>query len=366
MPATNELKYLVGFSKIPGIGRVRLSQIQHYFPSLEQAWKAPTGELRQAGLDSRTITSIITTRAKINPDEELEKLEKFNVHALSYRSPEYPERLKEIDDYPPVLYVRGQLPLDDAYCLAVVGTRHSTMYGRQVTEDIVTDLARNGITIISGLAKGIDTIAHKSALNAGGRTIAVFACGLDLVYPSENARLAHDIMEHGAIISEYPLGTRPKPDHFPRRNRIMSGMSLGIIVIEAGEHSGALITANQAVEQNREVFAVPGSVLSTASKGPNRLIQEGAKLVRNATDILEELNLTIVTHQLEMPACNPANEIESTLVQHLSSEPLHIDEICRRSGMPFPQVSSTLSMMELSGIVKQVGSMHYALSKSIQ
>ena len=344
---------------------MRLAQIQHYFPGLEQAWKAPAGELKKAGLDQHTIATITASRTKINPDEEMAKLENLNVHALSYTAPEYPKMLKEIDDYPPLLYARGQFPLDDAYCLSVVGTRHSTMYGRQVTEDIVTYLARSGITIISGLAKGIDTIAHKSALNAGGRTIAVFACGLDLVYPAENARLAHDIMEHGALVSEYPLGTRPKPDHFPRRNRIMSGMSLGIIVIEAGEHSGALITANQAVEQNREVFAVPGSILSTASKGTNRLIQEGAKLVRNAADILEELNLSIVTHHLEMPACNPANEIEATLLQHLSAEPLHIDELCRRSRMPFSQVSSTLSMMELNGIVKQVGSMHYTLSKSI-
>ncbi len=240
------------------------------------------------------------------------------------------------------------------------------MYGRQVTEEIVADLARSGITIISGLAKGIDTIAHKATLEAGGRTIAVFACGLDLVYPSANARLACEIMEAGAIVSEYPPGTKPKPDHFPRRNRIMSGMSLGIIVIEAGEHSGALITANQGVEQNREVFAVPGSILSSASRGPNRLIQEGAKLVRNASDILEELNLTAATHQLELTAVTPSTELETALLKHLGAEPLHIDEICRRSGLPFPQASSTLSIMELSGIVKQVGSMHYALTRPVK
>jgi len=199
-------------------------------------------------------------------------------------------------------------------------------------------------------------------MEAGGRTIAVLACGLDLVYPAENVKMAQAIMGQGALISEYPLGTRPKAENFPRRNRIMSGLSLGVVVTEAGEGSGALITANLALEQNREVFAVPGSILSPTSRGTNRLIQDGAKLVRNAQDILEELNLTMIPQQLEMRELVTADETESLLLKHLRHEPTHIDEVCRRSHLPIATVSSTLAMMELKGMVRQLGGMNYTLA----
>ncbi len=357
-----ELKYWVSFSRIPGIGRVKLSQLKEHFGDLESAWKASIGELRRAGLDSKIAQAIVNLRSRISPEAEMEKLDRFQVKVIPYTASAYPQRLKEIYDYPPVLYVRGEL-LPDECCLAVVGTRRATVYGRQVTEEIVTDLARNGVTIVSGLARGIDSIAHRAALQAQGRTIAVFACGLDIVYPAENVKLAREIIEHGALISEYPLGTKPKADNFPRRNRIMSGLSLGVLVIEAGESSGALITANHALEQNREVFAIPGSILSPNSRGTNRLIQEGAKLVMSCSDILEELNLRVVSHQLEMKELTPANEIESRLLKELASEPIHIDEVCRRSGLPIAIVSSTLAMMELKGMVKQVGGMNYVLTR---
>ena len=250
------------------------------------------------------------------------------------------------------------------YCeRAVVGTRRATVYGRQVTEEIVTDLAQSKITIVSGLAKGIDTVAHHSALEAGGRSLAIFASGLDIVYPAENANLARRVMQQGALISEYPLGTKPRADNFPRRNRILSGLSLGVLVIEAGESSGALITAHLALEQNREVFAIPGSILSSASKGTKQLIQEGAKLARNYSDILEELNLTAVAHQMELKKVIPASDTESLLLKQLSAEPTHIDEVCRSSGLPMPTVSSTLAMMELKSLVKQVGAMNYVLAR---
>ncbi|MDO8687563.1 MAG: DNA-processing protein DprA, partial [Dehalococcoidales bacterium] len=281
------LKYWVGFSLIPGIGRVRLTQLENHFGNLVDAWKATPAELKQSGLDEGSIRAVISCRTKISLEAELEKLDRYGVKVLTYHDPDYPSRLKEIYDHPPVLYLRGSLLPEDEWCLSVVGTRRATVYGRQVTEEIVTDLARNKITIVSGLAKGIDTVAHHSALEAGGRTLAVFGCGLDTVYPSENAELARRIMQQGAIISEYPLGTKPKPEHFPRRNRIMSGLSLGVLVIEAGDTSGAMITAHLALEQNREVFAIPGSILSPASQGTNHLIQEGAKLVTDYTDILE-------------------------------------------------------------------------------
>jgi len=359
MTSADQLKYWVGFSEISGIGRVRISQLQ-------DAWKAPEGKLRQAGLDSRTIDTLVLLRPRISLDAEMEKLERYKVKVLIYEDTSYPARLKEIYDYPPVLYVRGNLPSQDEASLAVVGTRRPTIYGRQVTEEVVTDLVQSKITIVSGLARGIDSVAHRVALDAGGETIAVFASGLDIVYPAENTKLAQAIMEHGALISEYPLGVKPRAENFPLRNRIMSGLSLGVLVVEAGERSGALITAFQALEQNREVFAIPGSILSPASKGTNHLIQEGAKLVRNCADILGELNLTMVTQQLEIKEFSPVSEAESLVLKQLTQEPSHIDEICRRSGLTMPEVSSTLAMLELKGIIKQVGNMNYVLGQGVR
>ena len=361
--SNKNIKYWVGFSLIPGIGRVKSAQLENYFGNLEDAWKATPTDLKHAGLDRSTINAINSWRPKISLEAEMEKLDRYSVRVLTRHDPDYPARLKEIYDYPPLLYIRGSLLPEDEWCLAVVGTRRISVYGRQVTEEIVADLARNKITIVSGLAKGTDTIAHRSALDAGGRTIAVFACGLDTVYPSENASLARSIIQQGALVSEYPLGTRPRADNFPRRNRIMSGISLGVLAIEAGETSGALITAHLALEQNREVFAIPGSILSPASRGTNRLIQEGAKLVRGYTDILEELNLTAVAHQIEMKEVMPASDTESLLLKQLSAEPTHIDELCRHSDLPISTVSSTLAMMELKGMVKQMGPMNYVLAR---
>ena len=361
-----DIKYWVGFSLIPGIGQVRLTQLENYFTNLEDAWKATPAELKRSGLDTGSIRAITSWQPKISLEAEMEKLDRYGVKVLTCHDPDYPSRLKEIYGYPPLLYVRGSLLPEDEWCLAVVGTRRATVYGRQVTEEIVADLARSKITIVSGLAKGIDSVAHHSALEAGGRSIAVFACGLDIVYPGENAELARRIMQQGALVSEYPLGTRPKAENFPRRNRIMSGLSLGVLIVEAGETSGAMITAHLALEQNREVFAIPGSILSPASKGTNHLIQEGAKLVRDYTDILEELNLTAVAQQVEMKELMPTSDTESLLLKQLGAEPTHIDEVCRSSGLSISTVSSTLAMMELKGLVKQVGAMNYALAREVR
>jgi len=361
-----DIKFWVGFSLIPGIGRVKFGQLEAYFKDMENAWKASPAELKQAGLDKNSIRTITSRRPEISLEEEMDKLERYQVQVLTCNTPGYPTRLKEIYDYPPLLYIRGSLIPEDEWCLSVVGTRRATVYGRQVAEEVVTDLARNKITIVSGLAKGIDSVAHHKALEAGGRSLAVFACGLDIVYPGENANLARRLMQQGALISEYPLGTKPKAENFPRRNRILSGLSLGVLVVEAGESSGAMITANLAVEQNREVFAIPGSILSSASKGTNQLIQEGAKLVRDYTDILEELNLTAVAQQIEMKDILPPSDTESQLLKQLGAEPTHIDDVCRLSGLPASTVSSTLAMLELKGMVKQVGSMNYSLTREVR
>lgn len=358
-----DTKYWVAFNNIPGIGRVRLTQLEKYFGNLENAWKASAGEIRASGIDNVGLKAIARYRPDISPDEEMEKVERYGITVLTCKDKKYPSRLKEIYDYPPVIYIRGALLPEDEWCLAVVGTRRASVYGKQVTEELVADLAQSNITIISGLARGIDTVAHKTALKSGGRSLAVFASGLDIVYPRENANLARDIIEQGCIISEYPLATRPRAENFPRRNRILSGLSMGVMVVEAGETSGAMITARMALEQNREVFAIPGSILSPTSRGTNRLIQEGAKLVRDYQDILEELNLTTVTRQIEMKEILPETDTEAALLRLLHAEPTHIDEVCRSSGLAMATVSGTLAMMELKGLVKQVGTMNYVLSR---
>jgi DNA processing protein len=359
----SDLKYWVGFSRIQGIGRAKFSQLESYFGDLRHAWEASAAELKAAGLDAKSIETIVATRPQISPDAELERLERNHINALTWNDPAFPAKLKEIYDAPPILYVRGNITPEDEWTIAVVGTRRATIYGREVTERLVTELVRNRITIVSGLARGVDSIAHRTALEVGGRTIAVFACGLDTVYPPENVKLAQSIIEHGALVSEYPLGIKPKKEHFPLRNRIMSGLSLGVLVTEGDVDSGALITVKWALEQNREVFAVPGNIFSPASRGVNRLIKEGAKLVSDVQDILEELNLTMIPKQLEMRALVPENETESLILKHLSFEPTHIDEVCRSSCLPIATVSSTLAMMELKGLVRQMGGMNYILAR---
>jgi DNA processing protein len=358
----DELKYWVGFSFVPGIGRVRFSLLENYFGELEQAWHASAAELKACGLDNRSVKAILTTRERVSLDTEMDKLEKYKVKIIIADDPAYPARLKEIDYYPPLLYLRGNLLPEDSSSLAVVGTRQPSIYGRQVAEEIVPELVRNKITIVSGLAYGIDSIAHQSALKVGGRTLAVLASGVDLIYPAKHVNLARQIIENGALISEFPLGIKPKAEHFPQRNRIMSGLSLGTLVIEAGKRSGALITAYLALEQNREVFAVPGNIFSSHSQGTNYLIKEGAKLVQNAIDIVEELNLGIVAQQLELKELAPADEAEAKVLQFLSKEATHIDELCRLSHLPIAQLSSTLAMLELKGQVKQLGNMNYVLA----
>lgn len=359
----HDLKYWVGFSLVPGVGPARITLLLQRFGSLARAWEASAVDLRDAGLDARTIASVDRRRTSLDLDAELGRLAAQGVRALSWEDPEYPQLLREIDDPPPVLYVRGELVGDDRTAVAVVGTRRASVYGREATTRLVGDLARHKVTIVSGLARGIDTAAHRAALEAGGRTIAVLACGLDLVYPAENAGLAREIARHGALVSEHPLGVRPESSHFPRRNRIMSGLSLGVLVVEASLDSGSHITVRCAVDQNREVFAVPGSIFAPGSQGTHRWIREGAKLVTRAEDILEELNVAALGQQLELQSALPVTPAEATLLRYLSQDPAHVDDVARRSGMPIAQVSSALTMMELKGLVRHVGGMHYVTTR---
>lgn len=282
-----------------------------------------------------------------------------NIKKITLSDSDYPKNLKEIHDPPSALYVRGNFIKEDKIALGVVGTRNFTSYGKQVTYDIVGGLTEAGITIISGLAKGIDTFAHKAALERNGRTIAVLGSAVDSesVYPSCNRKLADKITKNGVVISEYSPGTKSERWFFPQRNRIISGLSLGVLVIEAPEKSGALITAMQAVEQNREVFAVPGTIYSKNSVGTNRLIQMGAKLVTCANDILDELNLPLL--EKERKQFEPETKEEKTILNVISKEPVHIDEIVKQSKLDIKIVSSTLMMLELKGVVKNTGGGYY-------
>jgi DNA processing protein len=362
---TGDVKYWVAFSQVPGIGAVRYRALLGRFGSLEAAWNAGRRELQDAGLDSRAVRQIADERPRIDPDSEIERLDQLNIQAITWDDPAYPAALKAIDDSPPVLYVRGELTVPDALAIAVVGTRRPTPYGRQVAEEFSHQLASNHITVVSGLARGIDAVAHRAALQAGGRTIAVMACGLDIVYPPEHAKLAREVCDAGALISEQPLGTQPRGDFFPRRNRILSGLSLGVLVVEGDVRSGALITTDLANDQGRDVFAVPGSIFAPQSRGPNLKIQRGeAKLVLKLDDILEELNLKAVPQQLRMQALSPATDTETEIIRHISSEPVHIDEVCRLSGLPVSTVSSLLTMMELKGLIREVGCKSYVRSRA--
>jgi len=356
-------KYWIGFNIVPAIGPAKVRALLDRFGDLETAWHAGRDALRQAGLDRRAVHNLISLRTQIDLDAEMTRLDRHNVTALTWQDDAYPALLKQIYAPPHVLYVRGELCPQDEWAVAIVGTRRATIYGKQVARALAQDLARNGITVISGLARGIDAAAHQAALDAGGRTIAVMACGLDRVYPPEHRKLAQAIIQNGALISDYPLGTPPEGGNFPPRNRIISGMSLGVIVVEAGRRSGALITVDFALEQGREVFAVPGNIYNRSSIGCNRLIQDGAKMVLAVQDVLEELNLTMIEHQSEARAALPADETEAKLLQLVSDAPVHVDEICRQCDLPIQQVSSTLAMMELKGMVRQIGGMHYILAR---
>ena len=355
-----DLKYWVAFNRIRRLGPIRLRQIEARFGDLSLAWKASQSDLTSVGLDKSIVREIVSSRPEIDPDSEMEALETARIDVICLRSPEYPARLAEIYDPPPVLYIRGKLEPGDERSVAVVGTRASSGYGLEMATRLAGGLAANGVTVVSGLAVGIDAAAHRASLDAGGRTIAGVGSGLDQVYPAKHADLARKIAESGAVISEYPPGVRPHARNFPRRNRILSGLTLGTLVVEAGFRSGALLTVTHALEQNREVFAVPGSTLSERSKGTNWLIQQGAKLVLDVEDILEELNIAGLGAQLGLSAPTPdPGTVESELLNMLRTEPVHMDEITRRSGEPSSVVSATLTMLELGGLVRQPGSMMY-------
>jgi len=357
-----ELAYWIALSRVSGIGRARLRRLKESFGTLDRAWVASAAELRSAGLDDRSVEHLLQTRTILNPDAEVARLKQCGIQALTVDDERYPARLREAPDGPAVLYVRGALPSDSTPHVAVVGTRRPTAYGRQATAELVEGLVDRGIVIVSGLAIGIDTIAHRETLERDGTTVAVLASGLDLVYPAENLALAQRVVARGALVSEYPLGVKPRPESFLLRNRIMSGLSLGVVVVEAGDRSGALRTAHAAVDQNRDVFAVPGSIFSTQSRGTNRLIQEGAKLVTSVDDILEELGIETAARESCPPLPAQADAVQVRLLAAMGATPVHADDLARELTLPSGDVSAALALLELQGLVQNVGSMQYVVS----
>lgn len=361
-----ELSYWLFFSQTNVVGPIRFKKLLNYFPDLATAYQAGADELMRAGLEENIVQEIIAKKPEIDLAKSLADLTKEKIQVITIKDALYPKLLKEIFNPPALLYYQGEFKTEDDLTVAVVGTRKASSYGRQATAEITYELARQGITIVSGLALGIDTLAHEATLKANSRTIAVIGSGLDhqSIYPSSNRFLAQKIVEaNGLVISEFPIGALPMPHHFPQRNRIISGLSLATLVIEAGELSGALITARYALEQNRDVFAVPGSIYNPMSFGPNNLIKMGAKAIASAQDVLDALNLTQITQFTEARKISPDNPEEAILLKHLSAEPIHIDKLVQNSNLTTAQVSSTLLLMEMKGKIKNLGGQNYILAR---
>jgi DNA processing protein len=351
--------YWVGFNLVKGIGAVRLRSLLDHFGNLEVAWHAPADALIAAGLTTRIVQNLIVMRSQVQLEVLMERIQRQSIRIITWEDDAYPRRLREIDQPPPVLYLRGSIDAEDDWAVAIVGTRRVTAYGRQVTADLAAFLAGNGITVVSGLARGVDAIAHEAALQAGGRTIAVLGSGVDRIYPPEHRKLADQIMNQGAVCSDYAPGTAPESSNFPPRNRIISGLSQATVVIEAGETSGALITAKFAADQGREVLAVPGPINAAQSKGTNNLIQQGARPLLRIEEVLEVLNLQHIQTQQKARKVLPADETEAALLKVIGPQPLHVDDIQAQSGLSIEKVSATLTLLELKGIVRQVGGMNY-------
>lgn len=355
----NKKIFWLGLNLVNGIGPVRFQALLDYFGDVQTIWEASPSALRSAGLNQKVIDSMTQVRASIDLFALWDKLQAQNIQVITLEDENYPRRLKDIAQPPPLLYIRGDITVQDEWAVAIVGTRKVTPYGQQVAEEIGGFLAHNRVTVVSGLAHGVDSFAHQAALKAGGRTIAVLGSGVDRIYPSENRGLANEIVANGAVISNYPLGTRPERGNFPPRNRIISGLSIAVVIVEAGKKSGALITANFANEQGRDVFAVPGKIYSSQSVGPNQLIKDGAHPLLSPEDLIEALDLVMVTEKQTARQILPGDATEATLYGVIGFEPMHIDDISRQADLPIVKVSATLALMELKGMVRQVGGMQY-------
>ncbi|MDB5349519.1 MAG: hypothetical protein JWN86_766 [Planctomycetota bacterium] len=361
-PTTDaDLRDLIGLAMVPGVGPLTCQALLEHFGSAGKVLRAKTAELREVdGVGPKLASKIASARDEFDPEVELAECRQRGVRPIPRSDPDYPEALREIPDPPSILYVKGTLKPEDHLAIALVGSRKSTPYGIRIAERLAASLARVGLTVVSGLARGIDAAAHRGALKAGGRTIAVMANGLSEIYPPEHEALAEEIAGAGAVVSEMPMRQGPLSELFPRRNRIISGLSLGVVIVEAAPKSGSLVTAHHAMEQNREVFAVPGPVDSLSSRGCHRLIRDGARLVETVEDILEELGplvreikptdgATPVRHPAELRL----NDLERSLLGCLDDLPKPVDEVIALTGLGASQVMATLSVLEMRKLIKR-------------
>lgn len=355
------MKYLNALNKIQGVGSQKMRLLLNFFGESEKIWTASLEELKASKIGDNLAERIILERKNIDPDFEWQKMQRENVQMITLENPEYPRLLKEINNPPYILYIRGTLDLNAAPLISIVGSRKYTPYGSLVANSFAKDLAKAGITVVSGMAIGIDSIAHRGAIDAGGKTIAVLGDSLDRknIHPRINLNLSEEIVDNGALLSDYPIETPPLEFNFPARNRIIAGLSLGTLVIEAGEKSGTLITAKLALEFNREVFSVPGQIFSPQSMGTNNLIKNGAKTVTSVKDILEELDLDEAKIKKQNIPKIPSTKEEEIILKILSPDPIHIDNISKLSKLGTVAVSSALSLMEMKGWIKNIGGQNY-------
>lgn len=367
MAVLGERDLWLAVSQVPGIGPRAFYQILDIFGTMTEFWHRPSAEIKtlMSILREQQLQELLAARERFDLYKMMDEIKQANVKLVTLLDDHYPARLKTIFDPPPVLFYRGNLAEEKILpAVAIVGARKATPYGREISSRFASELAQNGVTIVSGLARGVDSAAHRGTLAGNGRTIAVLGCGLDVIYPPENRRLYDEIANKGVLLSEFPLGAPPDSRHFPRRNRIISGLSQAVLVIEAAANSGSLITADFALEQGREVFAVPGPITSRLSFGTNNLIRQGARLVQKASDIIEELGLKampIDRGQIAMPELSQT-EIKIYECFGESTASIHIDQLVRDSKLTVPEVTAILMMLELKGLIGQLaGKMFYRL-----
>jgi DNA processing protein len=352
----DELEAVVGLGAIQALTPHRWHQLRRHFGPAQKIWTASAQQLREAGLSVEVAGKIVRERDQLNPRQVCLALKQHNIRPVPIDDPVYPPLLKHIHLPPALLYVRGQLDWQRP-CVAVVGTRRPTRYGRQVTHDLCGGLARSGVTIVSGLAFGIDGVAAEAALEAGGPTVAVLGCGLDSIYPQAHTQLAQRVAKQGLVLSEFRPGTQAMPHHFPQRNRIIAGLSLATIVVEAAAKSGALITARYALEQNRDVMAVPGNIYEPVSQGTHALIKQGAQVVTGVQDILDALGIDPA--QKSVKPLIFATKAEQQLWEMLSAQPIHVDKLVVLSRLTVSTVHAILMQLELKGAVKHLGGQQY-------
>lgn len=351
----SDIRYWIGLSLVPEVGPIMSKKLLSLMGSPEDIFNAGIKDLTSVkGISKKKAENIKNFQQWDEVEKQLKVVDGKGMKAVGFNDSQYPAVLKEMADSPIVLYIRGNYYPDDKYGIAVVGSRKHSVYGETVTQKISGELSSAGLTIISGMARGIDTLSHKSALASGGRTIAVLGCGLDICYPAENKGLMEKIISSGCIISEFPPSTLPNKENFPRRNRLISGLSLGVLVVEAASDSGSLITASYALEQNKEVFAVPGNITSKTSEGTNNLIQQGAKIVLDTNDIIEELAPMLKGFiKIEKRKTANLSEEESRICSMLTREPMHIDILSRESKLPVNKILDLMLLLEIKGIVSQ-------------